>query len=152
MSSEQLTKNFSLAEFLSSDTAVRKGLINVPDVKALLALRTCTAPGLQRVRDCLGTPISISSGYRSPALNRAIGGASSSQHVTGNAVDFKSPAFGTPLEIARKLVENKALIGFDQLIQEGAWVHLSFVESNPRGQVLTANFASGGAVYTAGLD
>lgn len=150
--SEQLTPNFTLAEFLASDTATRKGLQNIPDAKALIAIRTCAAPGMQRVRDCLGVPISITSGYRSPLVNRAVGSSSTSQHLSGNAVDFKAPAFGTPLEIARKLVANKLRIGFDQLIQEGGWVHISWVPTGARGQVLTAHFSGGAVRYTPGLD
>lgn len=151
MSSERLSAHFTLDEFLASSTALRKGLSNAPDAKSLQALRTCTAPGMERIRSCLGVPIFITSGYRSPAVNRAVGGSSTSQHTRGEAVDFKAPAFGTPLEIARKLVACRDQIGFDQLIQEGAWVHISFVPSAPRGQVLTAHFDGGRVSYTHGL-
>ena len=149
--SEKLTAHFTLAEFLASDTALRKGLSNTPDSLSLYAIRTCTAPGMERVRECLGAPILITSGYRSPAVNKAVGGSSSSQHQSGQAVDFKAPAFGTPLEIARRLVAAREEIRFDQLIQEGAWVHISFVQGAPRGQVLTAHFAGGRVTYSNGL-
>lgn len=149
--SDQLTASFTLAEFVSSDTAIRKGLDNTPTPEARAAIRTCTAPGMQRIRDLLGVPVFITSGYRSQAVNQAVGGVATSQHTTGNACDFKAPAFGSPLEIARKLAANKAAIGFDQLIQEGDWVHVSFVPSGARGQVLTAYFRGGKATYLAGL-
>jgi hypothetical protein len=149
---EQLTPSFTLAEFLTSATALRKGILNVPDAQALLTLRTCTGPGMQRIRNLLGVPVLVTSGYRSPLVNKAVGSAPTSQHITGNACDFKAPSFGTSLEIARKLVANKALIGFDQLIQEGNWCHVSFVASGARGQVLTAHFAGGKVTYTVGLD
>jgi zinc D-Ala-D-Ala carboxypeptidase len=149
--SDQITKNFTLSEFLESETALRKGIPNTPTPAALKALTECTIPGMQRVRDLLASPIVVSSGYRAPAVNRAVGGSSTSQHCMGEACDFKAPGFGTPLEIARFIVANKAKIGFDQIIQEGAWVHISFVKANPRGQVLTAHFKNGKATYSQGL-
>ncbi len=148
---DQLTKNFTLAELIQSDTATRLGLPNIPDPVALSNLRAITAPGLQRIRDLLGQPLLVSSGYRSPPVNKAIGGSATSQHCTGSAIDFRAPAFGTPLEVCRFIVANKTIIGFDQLIWEGTWVHVSFVKTGARGQVLTARFTGGRASYTAGL-
>lgn len=149
--SERLTPSFTLAEFLASQTATRKGISNTPDAGSLNTLRTVLAPGMQRVRDLLGVPLFISSGYRSPSLNSAVGGSRTSQHVTGNAADFYAPGFGSPLEICRFLERHQAQIGFDQLIEEGTWVHISFVTGAPRGQVLTAIFEQGGVRYAPGL-
>lgn len=84
-------------------------------------------------------------------MNRAVGGSKSSQHVQGLAADFKCPAFGTPLTIARHLVQHSTQVRFDQLIQEGSWVHISFVAGRPRGSVLTAHFGASGVTYSAGL-
>lgn len=147
----QLTKNFSLSEFLRSTTAIRLGLDNTPDPAALNNIKTILAPGVQRVRDVLGMAVFVDSGYRSQAVNRAVGGVWNSQHLLGLAADLLCPAFGPPLEIAKFLVQHKDLIVFDQLIQEGDWVHVSFVDRNPRGQILTAHFAGGTAHYTEGL-
>lgn len=149
--SERLTQSFSLDEFLASQTATRKGISNTPDAGSLNTIRTVLAPGLQRVRDLLGVPMFITSGYRSPTLNRSVGGSRTSQHVTGNAADFYAPGFGSPLEICRFLNQHRAQIGFDQLIEEGTWVHISFVAGAPRGQVLTAYFEGGGVRYVPGL-
>lgn len=74
------------------------------------------------MRDFLEVPILITSGYRSPLVNRAVGSSSTRQQLSGNAVYYKALAFKTLLKIARKLVANKLRIGFDQLIQEGGWV------------------------------
>ncbi|AOS80270.1 hypothetical protein Q5W_15475 [Hydrogenophaga sp. PBC] len=147
----QLTPNFTLAELLQSDTAERRGIPNVPTAQALLAIQRQLAPGLQRIRDLLGAPLIVSSGYRSPALNAAIGGSRNSQHTRGEAADFRAPGYGSPLEICRLLTAHKERIGFDQLIEEGTWVHVSFVATRPRGQVLTAHFVNGRARYTEGL-
>lgn len=151
MSTDRLTPHFTLSEFLHSETAVRLSLFNSPRPPVLRAIREVLAPGMQRIRDLLGQPISVSSGYRSPVVNKAIGGSATSQHTRGEACDFTAPGYGTPLAICRAIVANKSKIGFDQLIFEGAWVHVSFVAGAPRGQVLTAHFGGGGVRYTPGL-
>ena len=95
-----------------------------------------TAIQLDRVRALLGVPVLVSSGFRCQAVNEAIGGAKNSQHTLGQAVDFTAPSFGTPEQVARAIQASH--IPFDQLIFEfGRWVHISFVKTNPRGQVLT---------------
>lgn len=70
------------------------------------------------------------------------------QHMCGMAADFTAPFFGTPLQVARAIVASK--ITFDQLIQEGTWVHISF-SAKPRRSVLTAKFTNGVASYSPGL-
>jgi hypothetical protein len=97
---------------------------------------------VEQVRTELGqVPILISSGYRCPALNKAVGGATQSAHVAGRAVDFTAPRFGTPLIICQHLA--KSTLPFDQLIYENThgitWVHLGIAEEKvaPRRQVLT---------------
>lgn len=148
MNDERLTADFHLSEFLHSDKAVRLGLDNTPDAAVLGAIRNFLAPGMQQVRDLIGAPINISSGYRAPQVNAAVGGSRSSQHMQGLAADFTSPFFGTPLQIARAIVASR--ITFDQLIQEGTWVHISF-SAKPRRSVLTAKFTNGVASYSHGL-
>jgi hypothetical protein len=131
-----LTKHFSLSEFISSETALKREIDNSPpaDIQKQLQL---TAAGLERVRACLGDrPIKINSGYRCHALNAAVGGAKNSQHVRGEAVDFVCPDFGSPLEICYALQPNIKMLGIDQLIMEGTWVHVSFTLS-PRYEILT---------------
>lgn len=143
--------SFTIAEFLRSDTALRRGIDNTPNATVLANITNILIPGMQRVRDLLAAPVLVSSGYRSLALNAAIGGSGRSQHVQGLACDFRAPGFGTPLEISRKLAENQASLRFDQLIFEGTWVHISFVSGKPRGQVLTAKFGGGGVRYLDGI-
>lgn len=148
MTDERLTKNFNLSEFVVSQTAIRKGIKNEPNASDLANIRNHLAPGLQKVRDLLGFPMVISSAFRSPMVNAAVGGSRTSQHMVGLAADFTAPQFGTPLEICRAIV--KAGIDFDQLIFEGTWVHISF-NAKPRRSVLTAHFDHGGVRYTPGL-
>lgn len=130
-----LSPHFTLAEFTQSQTAVRLGIDNNPPSDVIENLKR-TAMCLEAVRTYLGKPITISSGYRSPRLNKAVRGAAKSQHVTGHAVDFICPAFGTPAEIVKALL--KAGTVFDQLILEfppNGWVHMS-VTDRPRKQAL----------------
>jgi hypothetical protein len=129
-----LSPNFTLEEFTTSETAYRKRIDNTPTPLVLAQLKK-TAKGAELVREILKNPIFISSGYRSPALNKFIGGASKSQHVEGKAIDFTCPAFGTPRQIVEKLKSSG--VEFDQLILEfDRWVHISFNEGNNRRQVL----------------
>ncbi len=152
MIDEIVQGHFRLSEFLRSDTAVRQGLDNTPKAVDLANIRNVLAPGMQRVRDSLGLPVLITSGYRSAEVNAAIGGSKSSQHSQGLAADFISPAFGTPRQVVQYLMERSGEIRFDQLIFEGSWVHISFVAGAPRSQVLTAHFMRGGGVsYSPGL-
>lgn len=147
-----LQQYFRLSEFLRSESAVRKGIANVPGPDAMRNIETVLAPGLARVRNLLQCPMLITSGFRSRELNREIGGAPASQHVDGLAADFVCPDYGTPRKIAQRIMEMGPSIRFDQLIWEGTWVHISFVAGAPRGEVLTANFAPNGRVsYSAGI-
>lgn len=130
----QLSPHFSLAEFTLSQTAARKGLDNTPDATVIHRL-TVTAINMERVRDVLGDrPISVSSGYRALAVNQAVGGSATSAHVLGWACDFICPAFGDPLAICHALAASD--LKFDQLIEEGTWVHISF-DPRMRRQVKT---------------
>jgi zinc D-Ala-D-Ala carboxypeptidase len=128
-----LSPHFTLAEMTVSETAARRGIDNDPPPDVVERLKH-TALGLEAVRIRLGAPIVVSSGYRSPALNAAIGGAQNSDHTRGDAADFICPGFGAPSTIVSALKDSG--IQFDQLIEEfGRWVHISF-GPRMRGQVL----------------
>lgn len=136
-----LSPHFALDEMIVSQEGARRNIDNSPPADVLAALKR-TAQGLEEVRVRLGgVPILVSSGYRSPALNKAIGGARNSQHMRGEAADFTAPRFGTPRAIVDALADSA--VPFDQLIHEfGRWVHISFVATNPRREVLAID-ASG---------
>jgi hypothetical protein len=142
----QLSPNFSLNELVYSETAEMNGIDNTPPPEILENLKRLAA-GLEAVRALLGAPLEISSGFRCAALNEAVGGSSTSQHVLGLAADFACPDFGSPLEIARAIQQSG--IQFDQCILEyGRWVHLSFSDA-PRGRLLSIYDGEKG--YLAGL-
>ena len=134
----QLTKNISLSEAVVSQTAVRLGIDNTPSDEVVERLRL-VAGQVQKIRDYFGKPIRISSGYRCPKLNRAIGGAKNSQHQKGEAMDIQGTNELTNAEIFHYA---KKHLDFDQLIwefgtrKEPAWVHLSYKEKGNRKQVL----------------
>lgn len=140
-----LTPHFSLEELTASQAAARHGMGNCPS-PAIAARLRLTASLLEKVRTLLGDRvISVSSGYRSPAVNRLVGGARNSAHTEGWAVDFNCWSFGEPLEACRAIAASD--IPFDQLIEEGTWIHISFAPALRR-QVLTK---APGRGYIVGL-
>ena len=143
----QLSKNFSLTELVASQVATRKGIDNTP-TPAIVANLTRLAALLEQVRALVGGPITISSGYRSPALNKAVGGAANSAHVLGLAADISTTKLTSK---ALAMLIRQSDIAFDQLIYEGSWVHIALSAGAPRRQVLTAKFAGGGVSYVAGI-
>lgn len=116
----QLTPHFSLAEMMFSDTAQRLGIPNYPDDKALENLLK-TAILMEDIRELLGVPIAVTSGYRSGYLNRLIGGSETSDHCKGLACDFKP--VGRNLYDCAKAIEGSKL-KYDQLIYEYGWIHI----------------------------
>lgn len=138
-----LSPNFSLLELTHSNTAKRQGIDNTPSPAVLVRLRN-TARMMEIVRTILAAPILVSSGYRSPALNVAIGGSKTSDHVTGNAIDFVCPRFGSPYKIALELSRHKEALDYDQLIHEyGDWVHISFGPRRRRQDLTIRNAREG---------
>lgn len=133
-----LSPHFTLEELVLSQTAARKGIDNAPTPEVVDNLERL-ADVLEQVRSLLkGRSVLVSSGYRSPALNRAVGGSATSRHMQGLAADFTAPAFGTVLEIARTIAASG--IAYDQLIHEyGSWVHIGLAPQGaaPRGQELS---------------
>lgn len=146
-------KYFTFKELCKSATALRKGIDNTPDAVIKAHLTALVANVLDPLREAWGQPIIVTSGYRCERLNRAVGGASKSQHVKGQAADIHT--------VSDKPSDNKNLFNlirslrlpFDQLIWEYGsdagpdWIHVSFTESGRR-QVLRATRQGGKTVYT----
>ncbi len=128
----KLSDHFTLAEMTVTQ---QRGLDNTPSAATAANLRK-TAELMEEVRRLLGgRPIIVTSGYRSPEVNRAVGGSRHSEHMTGSAVDFICPGFGSPLEVCKAIAASD--IQFNQLIHEfGAWTHISRSDA-PKRQILT---------------
>jgi hypothetical protein len=133
-----LSEHFSYAEMIYSQTASRMGLSNEPDTEAYDNLKIlCDV--LEQVRMICGSnPVTITSGYRSPEVNAAVGGSTSSAHMSGLAADFIIPGHGDPLTVCQTIEQYVVALGVDQLIWEyGDWIHLGLCDGEPRCQCLT---------------
>ncbi len=135
----KLSKNFVLSELTKSNTAKRLGIKNEPTKEHMGNLQVLIRDLIQPIRDGIG-PIRISSGYRNPELNRAIGGSRKSQHCKGEALDLQFWEMG---QMNNKAIYDWVLesgIEFDQMINEFdfAWIHISLKGEDNRRQVLEA--------------
>lgn len=130
----KLSKCFSLREMVFSKIAEDNDIDNTPTPDVLEKLKY-TASQLDKVRELLGNPVNISSGYRCLQVNRRLGSKDTSQHLKGEAVDFKCELFGSPKKVFEAI--RKSDIHFDQLILEfNSWVHISFVKDGGRRECL----------------
>ena len=146
-----LSDNLTLAEATSSATALRKGIANKPTQQHLLNLKEVALHIFQPCRNHFGKPLRVTSGYRSEALNEAIGGSKKSQHSKGEALDMQSTKGYTNKELFTYIKDN---LTFDQLIGEFpdnvgeyAWVHCSYKKEGNRGEVLIAIKQNGKTTY-----
>lgn len=136
----KISKWFTYDEATRSSTASQRGIDNTPRGEYLDNIKDA-AKRLDEVRELLGCPIIVSSWYRCPELNRAVGGSATSDHMTGKSIDFVSPKFGSVRAVCEKIANSD--IKFDQLIYEtnsrgSQWVHIGFGD-RMRRQVLTYN-------------
>lgn len=134
-----ITKNFSMEELVASNTARMKGIDNTPDKEVEARLVQLAQQVLQPLRDSYGKPIKISSGYRCQALNKAIGGVSTSQHLKGEAVDINNGQIENKklFLLASKMIK-EGVITVGQLIDEKGykWLHISLPDIKHRNQIL----------------
>jgi hypothetical protein len=150
----RLSQNFTIQEYIKSQTALRQGIDNTPTEEHMGNATALFRNVVQKIRDNFGVTV-INSGYRGEALNKAVGGSSKSQHCKGEAVDIECP--GVPnYDIAKWIEQN---LDFDQLILEfytpgipdSGWVHVSYKSEGNRKSVLTAMKENGKTVYKPGL-
>lgn len=126
-----LSKHFTLTELTRSQTAIRRGINNTPDNRALARLKALARNVLEPVRVNFGIPFYPSSGFRCPKLNRAVGSSSKSQHVKGEAVDFEIPGISN-LELHNWIKDNldvdqNILEFYDGVDPNSGWCHVSWV-------------------------
>ena len=150
-----LTKNFTLAEMVKSDTALRHDMDNTPGEIEIANLKVLCEKVLQPVRDNFGKGVKVNSGFRHPEVNAKVGGSKTSDHCKGMAGDIEIP--GVPnAELAGWIVGN---LEFTQVILEfytpgvpdSGWVHVSYDPADLKKQVLTAVKKDGKTVYLPGL-
>jgi len=152
----KLSENFTMAEFIKSDTANRLGIDNTPEGEHLEAAKELFENVVQKVRDHFG-PTVINSGYRCPELNEAVRGSKTSQHCHGEAADIEVPGVANG-DLAQWIVDN---LEFDQVILEfytpgqpsSGWVHVTYKkDGSNRNKALTAAKIDGKTVYSNGIN
>ena len=141
--SDRISEHVSLKEGVKSHTATRLNIDNVPRDLDLINMKTIAEKVFEPLRDFVGGPISINSFYRSPKLNSAIGGSTSSQHCIGCAIDIDDTyGYKTNAEMFEYI---KCNLDYDQMIWEFGddnnpdWVHVSYItEDTNRRRCLKA--------------
>jgi len=152
----KLSDNLELYEVTRSNTAKRLGISNEPTPEHIENFKKLAENVFEPIRKHFGVPIYISSGYRSAALNKATKGSSTtSQHVSGEAVDLDQDGKGNKITNKQVFDYIKANLNFDQLIAEfpvggnPAWVHVSYESTGKqRKQILVARKVNGATKYT----
>lgn len=129
-------KHFTIEELCHSDTANARGIDNTPTEEAKENLQALIENVLDPLREAYGKPIYVNSGYRCPALNKAVGGVSTSEHQSGRAADIDTHDYNENkklFELAQELN-----LPFRQLIDESnlSWVHISYNPNDIKRQVL----------------
>jgi len=149
-----LSKNFTVDELCKSEIAIRRSIDNTPTETVISNLQALVLNVLQPIRNSLG-PITINSGYRSPAVNVAVGGSPTSDHCLGMAADIEISGYDNKM-LAKFIEQN---FKFTQLILEfyedgqpaSGWVHVSFDPSDLKCQTLRAVKQNGKTVYLKGI-
>lgn len=139
----KISEHVSYAEAIKSDTAIKFGIDNTPNAETIARMKHVATTIFEPVRNNFGVPIGVTSFYRSPALNRKIGGSSTSEHVYGSAMDIDADVYGmvTNKDIFNYIRKN---LTFNQLIwefgtdKEPDWVHVSRKQSGNKNEVLRA--------------
>jgi len=151
----QLSTNFSLKEFIKSDTATRKGLDNTPSPDVVANLQKLVDNIVQPVRNHYDKVVTINSGYRSIEVNTSVGGSKTSDHCKGMAADIEISGVANS-DLAQHIVDTykftQVILEFYiQGISDSGWVHVSYDKDNLKCEVLTAVKQDGKTIYMKGL-
>ena len=130
-----ISEHITYEEATNSPTATRLRIKNIPDEAALYRMKILAEECFEPLRKWYGKPIKVNSFYRSPELNKAVGGSINSQHCKGEAIDISA---GSKAENKKLFDWAKSNLIFDQLINEYdyTWVHISFRSKDNRNQTL----------------
>jgi len=151
---ERISRHIAYSEGTRSELAKRLGISNEPNAKQLYRMKLVAERIFESAREHFMVPVYVSSFFRSSALNEALGGATSSQHMKGEAMDMDCDVYGgvTNKELFDYINEQ---LYFDQLILEdcgadgtGGWVHCSYKKEGNRNEVLIMTKVDGKATYT----
>lgn len=134
----QLTEHFTLSEFVRSETATNRHIDNTPSQEVIENLRALCRNVIEPARLAFGAPIYITSGYRCTALNKAVGGKPTSQHLRGEAADLQVKDVQNLRKLYRLIKDHGV---FDQLLYESnkagvRWIHVSYKQSGNRQQAI----------------
>ena len=152
-------KYFSISELTKSNTATRLGIDNTPDAVVRYNLIALIENVLDPLREAWGAPIIVTSGYRCERLNKAVGGATNSQHRKGEAADIRtlSDSRADNMRLLRLLLRMK--LPYDQVIAEYVdaqgrpdWIHVSYSRKKNRGSKLTASRVGKVTIYSQGIN
>jgi hypothetical protein len=151
----KLSENFTLLELVKSDAALRLGLENTPSQGVINNLHALVTRVLQPIREHYNVSVKVSSGYRSGAVNAAVGGSKTSDHCQGFAADIEVPGVSN-FDLAKWIESN---LKFTQVILEfytmgqpdSGWVHVSYDPKNLKNQAMTAIKKDGKTIYLTGL-
>lgn len=146
----RLTEHFTKEEMEKSSTAIRLGISNICPTEFVPNMMRVAVHG-EKIREHYLSPVKVTSCYRSPALNNAVGGSKTSAHSSASAMDCAVEGIGV-LELCKWCAENIA--DYDQIIYEfgeDGWMHIGFTVGTPRKQLLTAVKENGKTVYKKGL-
>ena len=129
--------NFSISEFIQSETAIKNRINNMPDLNSLDNLLKLIVFVMQPLREKINKPIIITSGFRCLQLNKLVGGVSNSGHLNGTSADFVVKGMG--IEQAYQFIKSSG-IKYTQLIQEkGQWLHIQYNHNNLKCENLRYN-------------
>lgn len=131
-----MAKYFSLQELSRSATALKMGIDNTPPPDVKVRLSALINNLLDPIREEWGSPITVNSGFRSPVLNKAVGGSATSSHLRGEAADITAGSADANRRLFCMIIDSG--LAFDQLIDEKgyAWLHVSYSSALNRRQIL----------------